>query len=450
MHMAEGDLYSSEMRIFNLEAEQSVLGAILIDPSCLSDVMAYISVDSFSRPQNRELYAIILRMFASGQPIDFVTVLNEAIADKVFENEGDAKVYLAELAQIVPSVANVTAYAKIVQEKHYLRRLVDIASDIIQNAQEGTSNPSELLDLAEQKIFEIRQGRDAKGLRRIEEVIVGVYDHLQKLSGDDKEQYLGTRSGFSGLDHVLTGLNKSDLLLVAGRPGMGKTSFALNICENVAMRAGKKVVIFSLEMSAEQLVQRMLSSQASISSYSLRTGTLTPDEWIRLASSADMLSRSPIFIDDATDVTVASMKAKLRRIPDLGLIVIDYLQLMTGNRRTDNRAQEISEITRGLKTLAKEFDVPVICCSQLSRATEGRQDRRPVLSDLRESGSIEQDADVVMFIYRDAYYNRESEEQNVAECIIAKNRHGETGSVKIGWDGQFTRFSNLEYYRDEQ
>ncbi len=447
--MAEGDLYSPEMRLFNLEAEQSVLGAILIDPACLSDVMAYLSVDSFYRPQNKELYAIILRMFSSGQPIDFVTVLNEAIADRVFESEGDAKVYLAELAQIVPSVANVTAYAKIVQEKHYLRRLVDVASGIIQNAQEGVSNPSELLDMAEQQIFEIRQGRDAKGLRRIEEVIVGVYDHLQKLSGEDKEQYLGIRSGFTGIDHILTGLNKSDLLLVAGRPGMGKTSFALNICEHVAMRAGKRSVIFSLEMSAEQLVQRMLSSQASISSYALRTGTLSPDEWVRLASSADLLSRSPILIDDATDVTVASMKAKLRRVPDLGLVVIDYLQLMSGSRRTDNRAQEISEITRGLKTLAKEFDVPVICCSQLSRATEGRQDRRPVLSDLRESGSIEQDADVVMFIYRDAYYNRESEEQNIAECIVAKNRHGETGSVKIGWNGEFTRFSNLEFYRDE-
>ena len=447
--MAEGDLYSPEMRLFNLEAEQSVLGAILIDPACLSDVMAYLSVDSFYRPQNKELYAIILRMFSSGQPIDFVTVLNEAIADRVFESEGDAKVYLAELAQIVPSVANVTAYAKIVQEKHYLRRLVDVASGIIQNAQEGVSNPSELLDMAEQQIFEIRQGRDAKGLRRIEEVIVGVYDHLQKLSGEDKEQYLGIRSGFTGIDHILTGLNKSDLLLVAGRPGMGKTSFALNICEHVAMRAGKRSVIFSLEMSAEQLVQRMLSSQASISSYALRTGTLSPDEWVRLASSADLLSRSPILIDDATDVTVASMKAKLRRVPDLGLVVIDYLQLMSGRRRTDNRAQEISEITRGLKTLAKEFDVPVICCSQLSRATEGRQDRRPVLSDLRESGSIEQDADVVMFIYRDAYYNRESEEQNIAECIVAKNRHGETGSVKIGWNGEFTRFSNLEFYRDE-
>ena len=271
-----------------------------------------------------------------------------------------------------------------------------------------------------------------------------------KLSGDDKSEYVGTPSGFGALDTILTGLNKSDLILVAARPGMGKTSFALNIATNVAVRSGKKVAVFSLEMSKEQLVGRILSSEALIQSGALRTGNLTPEDWTKLAMTAQMLSKAEIYIDDTPSITVADIKAKLRRIPDIGLVVIDYLQLMTSGRRSgDNRVLEISEITRGLKIMAKELNVPVITLSQLSRGPDSRQDHRPMLSDLRESGSIEQDADIVLFLYRDAYYNRESEEQNVAECIVAKNRHGETDSVKLGWDGQFTRFKGLELFRNE-
>ena len=275
------------------------------------------------------------------------------------------------------------------------------------------------------------------------------YDRLQKLTGEDRELYRGLTTGFKDLDNVITGLNKSDFLLVAGRPGMGKTSFCLNVAYNAAKASAKKVVIFSLEMSCEQLVSRMLASEASIGSYALKTGNLTGEEWNRLAMSADILAKCPIYIDDATGITVAEMKARLRRVKDLGLVVIDYLQLMTTGRKNDNRVQEISEITRNLKIMAKELNVPVLTCSQLSRGPDSRTDHRPVLSDLRESGSIEQDADIVMFLYREAYYDRDSEEQNVAECIVAKNRHGETDAVKLAWDGQYTRFSSLEMIHDE-
>ena len=315
---------------------------------------------------------------------------------------------------------------------------------------EGAGDARQLLDAAEQRIFEIRQGKDATGLQRIDEIIVDAYDHLQKLSGDNREEYSGIPSGFKGLDNLLTGLNKSDLILLAARPAMGKTSFALNIATNVALRSKKAVAIFSLEMTKEQLVLRMLSSEASIPSNSLRTGQLKPDDWVKLAASADVLSKSRIYVDDTSGINVAEMKAKLRRIEDLGLVVIDYLQLMSSGRRVDNRVQEVSEITRSLKIMAKDLDVPVITLSQLSRGPDARADHRPILSDLRESGSIEQDADIVLFLYRDAYYNRDSDEHNIAECIVSKNRHGETDSVKLTWDGQFTRFGNPEFYRDEQ
>lgn len=433
---------------YSLEAEQSVLGAILIEPSCMTTVMEYLSPECFYRQEHRELFTILIRMFTAGSPVDVVTVLNEAIRDSVFPSSEDAKMYLVTLMQQVPSIANTEHYCKIVEEKFYLRSLINAATDIMRTANEGEEDARTLLDLAEQKIYDIRKGKESDGLTKINEIIVETYDHLHKLSSEDKEKYQGLRTGFSLLDVVMSGLNRSDLILLAARPGMGKTSFAMNLVTNVARKYDKQVAVFSLEMSKEQLVTRMLSSEALISSNSLRTGTITADEWVRLASAADNLSRMQIYIDDTAAITVPQMKAKLRRMKDLGLVVIDYLQLMTSGRRTENRVLEISEMTRNLKIMAKELDVPVITLSQLSRAPETRQDHRPVLSDLRDSGSIEQDADIVMFLYRDAVYNKETEEANIAECIIGKNRHGETGSVKLGWDGQHTRFMNLELHRD--
>ena len=445
----DSDLISSELP-YSAEAEQSVLGAMLIEPSCISTVLQYItSPECFYRPQHRELFSIMLQMFTVGENIDFITVLEKARAQSVFASEEDAKVYLTQLVQIVPSISNVESYAVIVQEKYYVRSLMYAAKDVIGMARDPQVDAKTLLDNAEHKIFSIRQGREASGLVPIEEVILATYDQLQRLSGDEKDEYTGTPSGYSQLDAITTGLNKSDLILLAARPAMGKTAFALNIATNVAARAKKPVAIFSLEMSREQLVMRVLSSEASIQSQLLRTGSLSSSDWERLALSAQMLSSSPIYIDDTPGITVAEMKAKLRRVRDLGLVVIDYLQLMSSGRRIDNRVQEVSEITRSLKIMAKELNVPIITLSQLSRGPDSRSDHRPMLSDLRESGSIEQDADIVMFLYRDAYYDRDSTEQNVAECIVAKNHHGETDTVQLGWEGQFTRFTTLERFRNE-
>ncbi len=434
----------------SIEAEQSVLGAILLDPGCISTALEYIKSDSFYLRQHQQLFSLMITMFSTARSIDYITVLNEAVSAQIFDSEQSAKVYLAQLMDLVPTTANVESYCRIVQERSYLRSLIQVAHEIIDNVNESQGDAKNLLDLAEQRIFEIRQGRDATGLTKINDVIIQTYDQLQKLSSDERSKYLGLKTGYSGLDRITTGLNKSDLILIAARPAMGKTSFVLNMATNVAKLSGKQVAIFSLEMSKEQLVSRMLSSEARISSHNLRMGTLTADEWVRLASAAEILSQTEIYLDDIPSATVADMKAKLRRLPNLGLVVIDYLQLMSTGRRDGNRVQEISEITRNLKIMAKELDVPVVTLSQLSRSPDSRTDHRPMLSDLRESGSIEQDADIVMFLYRDAYYNQESEEQNIAECIVAKNRHGETDTVRMHWDGAHTLFTSLESYRDDQ
>lgn len=434
----------------NIEAEQSVLGAILLDPGCISTALEYIKSDSFYLRQHQQLFSLMISMFSTARSIDYITVLNEAVNAQIFDSEQSAKVYLAQLMDLVPTTANIESYCRIVQERSYLRSLIQVAHEIIDHVGESQGDAKNLLDLAEQRIFEIRQGRDAMGLTKINDVIIQTYDQLQKLSSEERNKYLGLKTGYSGLDRITTGLNKSDLILIAARPAMGKTSFALNMAVNVAKFSGKQVAIFSLEMSKEQLVSRMLSSEARISSHNLRMGTLTADEWVRLASAAEIFSQTEIYLDDIPSATVADMKAKLRRLPNLGLVVIDYLQLMSTGRRDGNRVQEISEITRNLKIMAKELDVPIITLSQLSRSPDSRTDHRPMLSDLRESGSIEQDADIVMFLYRDAYYNQDTEEQNIAECIVAKNRHGETDTVRMVWDGAHTQFTTLESYRDDQ
>lgn len=429
---------------YSLEAEQTVLGALLLEPETLSIVMEHLKPESFYNEKHRDLFGIIIRMFSSGTNADIITVLNEAVKQGIFESSSQGKSYLSTIMQGVPTVSNIESYCKIVEEKFYIRSLILAAREIIDIASSGQDDAKTILDSAEQKIYDIRQGREVEGLTKIDEVIVQAYDRLQKITGPDKEKYLGAKSGFAELDTVITGLNKSDLLIIAARPGMGKTSFAMNIATNVARRSGKQVAVFSLEMSKEQLAVRMLSSESLVSSQSLKTGKISGEEWVRLAAGADVLSRLPIYLDDTPGITVPQMKAKLRRMSNLGLVVIDYLQLMSSARRIDNRVLEISEITRHLKLMAKELNVPVITLSQLSRGPESRTDHRPLLSDLRESGSIEQDADIIMFLYRDAYYNKESEQQNISECIIAKNRHGSTGTVYLVWDGQFTRFSSAE------
>lgn len=429
----------------SIEAEQCVLGAVLSDPSVAPLVIEKVKAEYFFNDQHKAIFGIIVRMFTSGTPIDIVTVLNEAEKMHIFETAAEGRRYLAEIANTLPTTSNVESYCKIVADKYLIRSLGFTARAILEDIQSGEQDASLLLDSAEQRIYDIRRGRDVKGLSTLADAVLEAYDRLGKITGADKDKYIGAKTGFSLLDSITSGLNKSDLIIIAARPGMGKTSFAMNIATNVARRNDKSVVTFNLEMSKEQLATRVLSTEAMIESSNLRNGRIQSDEWVRLATSAAYLSTFPMLIDDTASMTVQAMKAKLRRVNNLGLVIIDYLQLMDSTSRSDNRVTVISEITRQLKVMAKELDVPVILLSQLSRAVEGRTDKRPMLSDLRESGSIEQDADIVLFLYRDAYYNKESTRQNISECIVAKNRHGETGTVELIWDGRFTRFSNPEY-----
>ncbi|MGN0641750.1 MAG: replicative DNA helicase [Huintestinicola sp.] len=426
----------------SVEAEQTVLGAVLMDPELISAVMEHVSPDSFYVSKHRELFSIIIRQFTLGVDSDIVTVVDEAVREGIFESSAAGKEYIAAIMQGVPTLANIESYCRIVEEKFNLRSLITAASDIIRNCTEGTEPASVLLDSAEQMIYDIRQGREVNGLVKMDEVLIETYDHLGRISGEDKEKYRGSKTGFSGLDTVISGLNKSDLLILAARPGMGKTSFALNVAANVARyNPEREVVIFSLEMSKEQLAMRMLSAESLVSSDHLIKGNIDSKDWEKLAVGADRLSAMNLYLDDTAGITVVQMKAKLRRLKNVGLVIIDYLQLMNSGKRAENRVNEISEITRQLKLMAKELNVPVITLSQLSRAVESRTDKRPMLSDLRESGSIEQDADIVMFLYRDGYYNKDkTEDVNLAECIVAKNRHGETGTVNMRWNGQYTLF----------
>ena len=456
---------------YSLEAEQSVLGAVLIDPACFALVMESLRADTFYRPQHRQIFEVMSTMFNLNKTMDFITILDAVKSEGIFDTDEDAKIYLTNLAQVVPSAANVEAYCKIVREKYYVRRLIEASRGIIEMASDSQAESDVLLDSAEQSIFDIRQGRNTSSFKHIRTAITETYEVLQRLSGEDRDKYRGIPTGFSMLDRVITGLNRTDLILIAARPGMGKTSFALNIAENVATKTDKTVAIFSLEMSSEQLAQRLLSSQASVEGQLLRTGELSGDDWVRIAMASQTLSRADIYLDDTPGITIGEMKAKLRRLRKVDLVIIDYLQLMSSGRRSENRVQEVSEITRNLKIMAKELNVPVssfamifrfrvimakelnvpvITLSQLSRGPESRSDHKPMLSDLRESGSIEQDADIVLLLFREDYYAREdAEERNVANCDVAKNRHGEVGVVKLGWDNRYTRFTNLELGRDE-
>ncbi|MCI7086078.1 replicative DNA helicase [bacterium] len=442
---------------FSPEAEQAVLGAIIIDSdACMSKVVSILNKpDYFYVATHRVIYSAMMTMFNLSQDIDFVTLLETLKRDKEFD-ETTGKTYLMDLAENCPSVSNVEIYATMIRDKYDVRKLIVAAREIIEDASSDAAEPNALLDSAEERIYEIRQGKDYKGLRRIDKVIMETYQRLDVLNSDADDSMKPIPTGIGDLDRTITGLNRSDLILLAARPGMGKTSFALNIAKNAACISKKCVAFFSLEMTSEQLCSRLLSTEALVSGTKLRTGKLSDDEWLRLIAAGDVLRQAQIYLDDTPGITVPEIKAKLRRLKQVDLVIIDYLQLMSGNRRTDNRVQEISEITRNLKILAKEMNVPVITLSQLSRASEQRNDHRPQLSDLRDSGSIEQDADIVLFLYREGYYDKDksvdappSADQNSGECIVAKNRHGETKPVKLHWQGEFMRFTSVEENREE-
>lgn len=437
---------------FSNEAEQSVLGSILIDPSSVNLVLDRLKPEHFYIPQNRRIFEIIIMMNSNGKPIDFITVLEALKSDGVYDETG-GKIYLNTLVDTVPSPANIVQYADIVRDRFYVRSLILSSREIIELAQEGTTDAKILLESAEQKIYDIRQGRYVGGLKHIADVIKGeTIDRLNKMSDPEtRDEYVGVPTGISDIDSVITGLNKSDLIIVGARPGMGKTSFALNIARNVAVNAKKTVCFFSLEMTRDQLAQRMISADAAIKSEKLRTGDISAQEWVRFAQVSEQLSNANIYFDETSGITVPEMKAKLKRMKKVDLVIVDYLGLMQSATRKENRVQEVSDITRNLKIMAKELRVPVLVCAQLSRGTETKgKSHKPALSDLRESGSIEQDADIVMFLYRDKYYDMENTDPNVeidehkAECIIAKNRHGETKTVELYWDGQFTRFTSKD------
>ncbi len=433
---------------FSLIAEQSLLGAILVDPESFNEIADAVSVSDFYLEEHQQIFSAMHELFLTSRDIDVVTLIDMLVQKGIYDKSGGED-YVRVLVEVVPTAMNVKDYARIVKDKSVLRQLIGACDEVSEIAYSEQEDVAHILDAAESKIFTIAQGKDTKGFRHIREVIGDVYAHLHELN-TNKEASQGTSTGFSGLDRVLAGMGNSDLILVGARPGMGKTSFCLNIGTNVAALTGKTVCMFSLEMSAEQLVNRIISSEAMVDSYAMRTGELKDEDWENIALATTRLAKCDILIDDTAGITATGMKAKLRRVKNLGLVVIDYLQLMQGDSRNDNRVQEVAEISRAMKLMAKELMVPVICCSQLSRGPESRTDKRPMMSDLRESGSIEQDADVVLFLYRDEYYKtNESSEPNsdaaasIVEVIVAKNRHGSTGTVKMGWIGRYTKFRTL-------
>ena len=433
-----------------LEAEQSVLGSILIDPNCFAVLTEILRAEDFYLEEHGEIFYAMYDLFSKSREIDLVTLIDTLVSRGVY-NEEESKKYIKIIAETVPSAANVLDYAQIVKEKSLLRSLIGASDEIREMAFSAQGAVKDIIDSAEQKVFAIAQGSENKGFVHIREAISRTYARLDLLARD-KAAASGTPTGFSALDRTLVGLGEGDLVIVGARPGMGKTSFCMNLATNIAKSTKKNVCVFSLEMSAEQLASRMLSSEALVDSYAIRSGELTSEQYKQLADAAAELSESNILIDDTTGITVTRMKAKLRRVKNLGLVVVDYLQLMQGEgRRTVTRGLEVGDISRGLKILAKELKIPVICCAQLSRGPESRTDKRPMLSDLRDSGAIEQDADIILFLYRDEYYKEPGPgEQSVAECIVSKNRHGSTGTVKLSWIGQFTKFLTQEVTREDE
>ena len=438
----------------SVEAEQSVLGAILIDSTCLPDIVGVLQPQDFFLRQNREIYEAIYTMFNFSQTIDPVTVLDKMRELGYYrDNEQEnSRNYIRQLMEITPTTANAVRYANIVRDKSILRGLAGAAKEISDAVYSQVGTPAEMLESAEKKIYALRKGERGDSLEHIGTTLVRVFDNLTELS-QSESTFPGLSTGMRDLDSKINGLNKSDLLLLAARPAMGKTAFALNLCLNVAKKYDKTVAMFSLEMSREQLAMRLLAIESFIDSQKMATGKLTEEEWTKLCMACSSLSQTDIRVDDNASITVAEMNAKCRRLDNLGLVIVDYLQLMNGSgygKGGDSRVNVVSEISRSLKIMAKELNVPVVCLSQLSRGPEGRPDKRPMLSDLRESGAIEQDADEVLFLYRDEYYNPNNEEnKGIAECIVSKNRHGEVGTVKLQWIPQYQTFTDLEWKHAE-
>lgn len=434
----------------NLEAEQAVLGSMLLSRDAVVDASEIVKPDDFYKESNKKLYSVMLDMFEKNIPIDLVTVVDELRSQNLLEAIGGLD-YITNLSSSIVTTANVSYYAKMIQEKATLRRLIQASSEIIELGYSG-EDLHEVLDTAEQKIFDIAQGRDKGKFSPIKDVLMDTFYNIETLY-KNKGHLTGVPSGFQDLDLKTSGFQQSDFILIAARPSMGKTSFALNIAQNAAMSVKEPVAIFSLEMSKEQLVNRLICSTANIDSQKLRTGNLDDDDWPKLAAAMAPLSSAPIYIDDTPGLSVMDIRAKCRRLKlekGLCLVLIDYLQLMEGRTNSENRQQEVSEISRQLKSLARELQVPIITLSQLSRAPEARSDHRPILSDLRESGAIEQDADLVMFLYRDDYYNKDSDKKNIAELIIAKHRNGPTGTIELLWMGQYTKFVSIDKYRTDE
>ena len=428
---------------FSLEAEQSVLASIMIDPACMDKVSMIVKSEDFYVDAHAEIFRIMLSMYLKSRNIDVVTLLSELKNNDVYDEESGRE-YLKLIADVVPTASNAEDYAKIVKNKAILRRLIKAGEEIAEDAYTETDDADLLLENAEEKIYSIADDRENKSFVPIRNLMATVQQQIKerKINPDVN---IGTPTGFPALDNVIVGLSGSDLILVGARPGMGKTAFAMNLATQAAEQLGKTVCVFSLEMSGEQLALRMLSSEAQVDGYKMRTGRIDDPEWKSIAYAASKLAELDILIDDTPGASVANIIAKMRRVKNPGLIVIDYLQLMQGDerRRNENRVQEVGDISRGLKLLAKKLNVPVVACAQLSRGPESRTDKRPMLSDLRDSGAIEQDADIVLFLYRDEYYKDKESTRSLAEVIVAKNRHGSLEKVKLGFIGQYTKFTNL-------
>lgn len=434
----------------DIDAEQAVLGSMLTDREAVNTAIEVLKEDAFYRDDHKAIYQAIVNLYNKSEPIDIITLKDELESMGKFEQVGGFD-YLASLPDKVPTTANVQKYIKIVEEKSILRNLIKTANEIIELGYDPAEDVEDIMDGAEKKIFDLMQSKNQKGYTPIKDVLVESFTKLEELY-NRKQHITGVPTGFAELDYKTAGLHGSELILIAARPAMGKTAFALNLATNAALRGNAPVAIFSLEMSKDQLVNRILCSEAMVDSNKVRTGKLSEDDWVKLAGAIGPLSEAEIYIDDTPGISVTEIRTKCRKLSidkGIGLVVIDYLQLVQGSKRAGSREQEIAEISRSLKILAKEINVPVIALSQLSRAVEQRPDHRPMLSDLRESGSIEQDADIVMFLYRDDYYNKESEKKDIAEVIIAKQRGGQTGTVELLWMGQYTKFVNLERRFDD-
>jgi replicative DNA helicase len=435
----------------DVEAEQAILGCMLTDKDSVIAAMEKLKSEDFYREDNKLIYEAMIALYGRAEPIDIITVKAELVSNGKFDQVGGLE-YLAVLPEKVPTTTNVDKYIKIVEEKSLLRNLIKTANDIIAAGYDQTEEVEDIMNVAEKKIFDIMQNKNTTGYSAIKEVLVGTFSELERLY-NQKGYITGVETGFNDLDYKTSGFHKSDLIIVAARPAMGKSAFVLNIATHAATNGNIPTIIFNLEMSKEQLANRILCSEAMVDSNKIRTGKIDDNEWIKLANASGRLAEAPIYIDDTPGISITEIRAKCRKLKlekGIGLVIIDYLQLVEGSgKKNSSREQEISEISRSLKILAKELDVPVIALSQLSRSAEKRDDKRPMLSDLRESGAIEQDADIVMFLYRDDYYNEDSEKKNTAEVILAKHRGGSTGTVELGWLGNYTKFVNLEKYRNE-